>query len=276
LDSLTDHNFSSPGNAFTLVPSIVEAQLDDVRTAAAAAPGQAVAPVRPPRNAPRVKAVDLLLQEVVVEDSNDDTFFTADTDTVHLAVTTLSESGKVNSVLNKFGSRKAGQVVQFNDVVLATIELDQSSRNFPRTFSFKIDAVERDDGSYEDVLDLAQKYIQEQVTEELIEKGIIAGGAWLGVPIPPAVAKYLASYIKGWFDSAIDWLFDLFDNDDDLIGTYTRLVTLVNDEFEIKYHTLLGFDIDLKGPPPLKDLPFTHIFSGSGGRWRVRFCMQLR
>jgi hypothetical protein len=271
LDALSSHGFASPTTTFSLIPSIIDAQEAD---ALAAAGGQGVAPR--PANAPQVKHIDLLLQEVTVENSNDDDWIHAATDTVHLAVTTVSESGEVEAVLNKFGSRDEGKLVKFPDVVLATIDLDYSSNKFPRTFSFKIDAVEKDDGTYNDVLQLAKEYAQEYVTEEMIEKGIIAGGAWLGVPIPPPLAKFVASYLKGWFDDAIDWLFDIFDNDDDLIGTYTRMLTLSNDEFEFKHSNFLGIDFSVKGPPPLKDVPFTHIFSGSGGRWRVKFCMQLR
>lgn len=234
-----------------------------------------MAPKRP-KNDPRVKSIDLLLQEVTVEKSNDDTWLTRATDTVHLAVTTVSESGQVHPVLNKLGSRDEGRLVKFPDTVLATINLDKTSKKFPRTFSFKIDAVEKDDGTYDDVLKFAQEYIQSYVTEKLIELGIIHAGTWAGIPIPPQLAKFVASYVKGWFDSAVDWLFDLFDNDDDLIGSQTRMLTLASDEFEFKHSNFLGHDFSVKGPPPLKDMPFTYIFSGNGGRWRVKLCMQLR
>jgi hypothetical protein len=114
------------------------------------------------------------------------------------------------------------------------------------------------------------------VTEQLIAAGIVAGGKWLGIPIPPPLANYLASYIKSWFDSALDWLFDLFDNDDDLIGTYTRNLALTNNVFEFLRTDASGHAVSGGGPAPLKETPFIHVFSGNGGRWRVKMCFRLR
>jgi hypothetical protein len=227
------------------------------------------------RNGPPVRNIDLVLQEVLVEKSNDDDFFHAATDTVHLAITSLSESGQIRTVLNKLGSRNEGQVVKFNDLTLATVPVDQSSAVYPRTFSFKIDAVEKDDGTYNKVLDQAHAYLQEYVTEKLIAQGIVAGGAWLGVPIPAPLANFLASYIKSWFDDALDWLFDLFDNDDDLIGTYTRRLTLTDDE--LKFLRTEAFDsVASDQGTAAKETPFVHRFNGSGGRWRVKMAFRLR
>jgi hypothetical protein len=228
-------------------------------------PDQAVKPGddRVEADAVTVRNIDLVLQEVLVEKSNDDTWFTAATDTVHLAVTSLCEKDTVRTVVNRLGSRREGQVVKFNNTVLATVPVDQTSSRYPRTYSFKIDAVEKDNGTYNQVLAAAQEYLQKYVTEKLIAKGIItAGGVWLGVPVPPPLADYLASYVKSWFDDALDWLFDLFDNDDDLIGTYTRKLILTEAG---------GLD-----RLPMMEAPFTKTFSGSGGRWRVKMCFRLR
>jgi hypothetical protein len=126
--------------------------------AATTAPGPATPPLR--SNGPAVRYIDLLLQEVTVEKSNDDDWLHAATDTVHLAVTSLSETGDMRAVMNRLGSRNEGQLVKFDDMVLATVPVDRTSTAYPRTFSFKIDAVEKDDGTYDEVLDKARRVIQ--------------------------------------------------------------------------------------------------------------------
>ncbi|MGO4663831.1 hypothetical protein AB4Z14_18385 [Terrabacter sp. 2TAF16] len=277
LDSLSNRSHAVPARSFATIPSLVRTQLEDAK----AARTHSQAPLKVAPKDPRVRHVDLVIEELTVENSNDDDWLHHATDTVHLAVTTISESGKVDSVLNRLGSRDEGTLVTFPNQaypnpVLATIDLDTTSKKFPRTLSFKIDAVEKDDGTYDAVLREAEKYIQDIVTQELVERGIIVGGAWVGIPIPPAVAKFIASYVKSWFDDIVDWFFDIFDNDDDLIGSQTRLVTLANDAFEFRLFTFMGHDASLKGKAPLRGFPFTYIFSGSGGRWRVKFNIQLR
>lgn len=262
---------------FTKLPSIIDVQLEDALSAGR----KLVPPLQRAPQDPQVQHVDLVLQEFTVEDSNDESFFRRATDTVHLGVTTISETGTVKTVLNKFGSRAEGQRITFPNKdypnpILATVDLDYASSTFPRTLSFKIDAVEKDDGTYNRVLVEVQKYLQAYITEELIERGIITAGGWVGIPIPPQLAKFLASLAKGWFDEFIDWLFDVFENEDDLIGSYTRMLTLTDDSFQFKFFSFLGQDISLTGPAPPKGVPFTHIFSGSGGRWRVKFFFQLR
>ncbi|QEW02268.1 hypothetical protein [Microbacterium lushaniae] len=237
------------------VNSAVRSELAALRGEIVVAPGGVAAP--PPPRARSVRHVDLVLQEFTVEKSNDDTWRTRATDTVHFAVTTLSEKGTVTTKLSKFGSRDEGEVVKVDDVRLASIELDRSSTEYPRTLSFKIDAVEKDDGNYNAVLQAAKEYVQAYVTEALIARGIIVGGMWVGIPIPPPLANYLASYVKGWFDSAVDWIVGLFDNPDDLIGTYTRTVTLADDELRA-------------------GIPFTHRFVGNDGRWKVGMAVMFR
>ncbi|MCY7413130.1 MAG: hypothetical protein LH471_08890 [Salinibacterium sp.] len=251
---------ATPLNARTKsgLPSVNSAVRSELATLIGEIVVAPLGPTAPPPASPRgIRYVDLVIQEFTVEKSNDDTWLTAATDTVHFAVTSLSENGTVRTGITKFGSRQEGEVVQLDDVRLASIELDRRSTQYPRTLSFKIDAVEKDDGTYNDVLAAAKDYLQAYVTETLIASGIIAGGAWVGIPIPPLLANYLASFIKGWFDSALDWLFDLFDNDDDLIGTYTRTVTLAQNELRA-------------------GIPFTRRFVGNDGRWKVKMCVMFR
>ncbi|WP_159600850.1 hypothetical protein [Agromyces humi] len=233
-----------------------------------------------PNQLPKVKHVDLLFQSVLVEESNDDSIFTAATDTVHLAVVAINDIGKVTPFYTKFGSIKEGTTKKDPDKTIGTVDIEGTDGVFPRAVSFQVTAIEKDSGgTYNDFMDEASEYLQEKVTDELIAAGIVAAGGAIGVTVPAPVALYIAGYVESWVDDLIEWFFDLFENNDDIIGERTKSVTLPDLEFEIHERRWPIFTNTIQGDgkgTPLKGSTFYWTFAGSGARWKTEMNIQLR
>lgn len=201
---------------------------------------------------PKIAFVDLILDSIFIEDIEDDGFFGNSRDEVTLNVVEMSEVGAVALNHVNLGQMSDGQTQTFNPPkLLATIPVS-GVPGFPRTFTFRVDAVEVDDGNYNDALKEGVKLIKEKVTEQLIALGIIKFGEAIGIPIPAPVAAYLASYVKGWFDDFVDWLSGIFNDDDELVGSRSRTVTLVGPNVVLQRHFFLpSTNVTIKALPHL-------------------------
>lgn len=180
-DAMGSRTFGGRGGVFANIPGTIADAFED---AAAAFEDQRVIAV--PKI--RVRRVELLLLSLTVEDSQDAIFGFGDTDELTLGVTMLSDTGVVTTRVHNLGDLSEGHTKSFlqNPMTIGSILLAAGEGGFPRSFSFKVDAIERDDGSYNDLLARGAEYLQEKVTEELIARGIIAGAADLGIPIHPS------------------------------------------------------------------------------------------
>ena len=188
LDSLGPRKFDGQSSAFSIIKGAVAEAVFDAKVQK---------PRLPPKGKVGVRLVELLLDEITVENSQDDSFWKDDTDEVTLGVTMLDAAGVVTTANHNLGSIEEGKSRKFGTpLTLGSMPVGTQLRGYPRTFYFKVDAVDRDDGGYNDALEAGGDYIQEKVTEELIAAGLISGGAALGIPIPPYVANYIASYLK--------------------------------------------------------------------------------
>lgn len=214
----------------------------------------------------------LYLNKLTVEEAQDDyriwypfvgwkTYNT--TDEVSLGLIWVDETGEV--------SHKAVTIADINEGNSKTYPGDGLELNlfnlhegalFPKFYSIMVAAVERDNGSYNQVLAKAAQYVKDKVNKELLGRGIVQVGAYFGVSIPPEVANYIANIVKSFFDSLINWLKGLLSNDDDVLGTKTATATI---------HGLQGgwSTGGLKAPP------FDWVYAGEGGRWRTTMHWQL-
>jgi hypothetical protein len=269
LDSLGARRFDGRGAAFKVIKGATADAIADTGDQK----------VKPLPGKPGVRFIELLLNEVAVEDSQDYTFLIKnDTDEVTLGLTMLSEVGVVTTAAHNLGSIEEGHSKKYaTPLVLGSIPVSTSIKGFPRAYSFKVDAVDRDDGTYNDLLEKGADYIQELVTEELIASGIMTGSGALGYPIPPAIANYIASYVKTWFDDFVDWVGDLLKDDDDILGSKSRSIVLESYAFELTERSwFLGTKTVSSEKGPLVGSPFTWTFSGADGRWRTNMSLQLR
>jgi hypothetical protein len=267
LDSLGPRKFGGLSPDFSKVKgSIADAVADAASQGVKLAPGK-----------PVVRFVELLLDDITVENSQDDSLFKNDTDEVTLGVTMLDEKGAVTTANHNLGSIEEGKTKKFTKpLVLGSLPVSTAIKGFPRSYYFKVDAVDRDDGGYNDLLKAGAEYIQKKVTQELIAAGIIKAGQTLGIPIPPQVANYIASYLKSWFDSLIDWFEGLLKDEDDILGSRTRHVQLTSAAFALTERFLIGVRTTTAQKSPLSGFPFSWTFSGGDGRWRTRMHVQLR
>lgn len=152
------------------------------------------------------------------------------TDEVTLSLIKINEIGEVSSESHDLGDIKDGETKTFDNKVLCSFDVPSAGANepkkYPKIFTANLYAIERDQGGYNDFIEAGAGYVQEKVTEELIANGIISLGEKLGITIPPSVANYIASYVKGFFDEFVDWLSGLFENADDVIGLHTRAASI--------------------------------------------------
>ncbi|MEJ1403852.1 MAG: hypothetical protein RPU73_08295 [Candidatus Sedimenticola sp. (ex Thyasira tokunagai)] len=66
------------------------------------------------------------------------------------------------------------------------------------------------------------------------------------------------SKIQGLFDSLIDWLADLFTNNDDVLGQHVRMANI---------HSYTG---NWCSSGTKRPSPWEWVYAGEGGRWRTR------
>ncbi|OQX30323.1 MAG: hypothetical protein B0D96_12430 [Candidatus Sedimenticola endophacoides] len=206
----------------------------------------------------------LRLERIKVEESQDDYYIWPfgtynKTDEVTLGVLTIDESGWVKQHSHNLGSISEGNQKTFSDKRLCSFDLREGGEaTWPKVYSATVYAIERDDGGYNDFLQKAARYAKEKVTEELISRGIIAAGAWLGITIPPIVASFIANYVKGFFDSLIDWLASLFTNEDDVLGQHVRTASI---------HSYTG---NWVSSGSRQSASWNWVYAGEGGRWSTR------
>ena len=198
--------------------------------------------VDPPRE-PASNRLVLVLEDIKVVDSQDAYRIPLlgeknTTDEVHLGIISVDESGEVRHRDVDLGEIKQKKSKDFrkenpyNGKALAIFDItegrskDLKKDSFPKVYSTTVVAVEKDDGGFNKLLGKAAEYAKKKITEALIASGIVAAGAVFGVTIPVPLALLAANYVKGFVDSFIDWLADLFNNGDDVLGQNVRRATL--------------------------------------------------
>lgn len=274
LDALGDGRFGRGSGGFRTITGSAAAAIDD---AVVADPAVAVA-APPTAGRAAVRRIDLLLRAVHVEASQDETFWQDDVDEVTVGVTMIDEFCRVSTTRHDLASIEEGNGRVFDPpLTLGTIPVATSTDRFPRVYHFKIDAVERDDGGYNQALASGAQYLHEKITEELIALGIIRAGQAIGIPVPPIIANYIASFIKGWFDDFIDWLVGLLKNEDDLVGSTLVRVELTSSDFTLIERNLFTGTRTLHAEHgPLRGSATTRVLAGNDGRWMFTLQPQLR
>lgn len=218
---------------------------------------------------PEPVKIRLHLEELEVKKSQDLLFRVPiigyrvnDTDEVTLGVIKINEIGETSVEDHDLGEIKHKQKRDFNDKVLCTFDVPSPTstdkKTLPRIYTARVYAIERDDGGYNEFLHAGAKYIKDKITEEMIAGGVIKAGEGLGIPIPPFVANFIASYVKGFFDAFVDWLNDLFTNADDVLGERGRAVSINS------------LSTVFRDNNSATSRTFTWDFIGKGGWWRTR------
>lgn len=200
----------------------------------------------------------LYLTRLKVEDSQDKTIFGLNsTDEISLGIISTDETGDVGQNVVTVGDIKEGNAKTFPNPGLKLVGFNMlEGTTYPKFYSAIITGIERDGGGYNKIIAKAAEYVKDKVTKELLAQGITAGGAYFGITVPPAVASFIANVVKGYFDSFIDWLTGLFNNDDDIVGSVTRTATISSLAAPWSSGTLVANSKD-------------HILSGSDGRYRI-------
>jgi hypothetical protein len=276
-----------------LAPPLTSAVLSELRTIRlAAAEELKLALGKLPPALGKVRHVDLLLESIKVENSQDYTSggpfgigSQNDTDEIGLGLLMISDGGDVTTKTHELGQIKQGNSKTFPGLVLGSIPVRTDLPGLPKTLVFRVDAYDRDDGGYNDALKAAAGYVKSKITEELIAAGIVSAGAILGISIPPGIATFVASYVKAFIDDFVDWFSGLFKNDDDILGTHSKTITLSTLNFEIQVPELvttgnwwphIEWRTVKQANGPLNTPAFDWVFSGSDGRWRTSMKVQLR
>lgn len=143
------------------------------------------------------------------------------TDETSLSILTIDETGDVHYGSRRTGNIREGRTRHFEDPLnLATFNIREGGSNFPKVYSVTIYGIERDSGGYNDFIRAAAAYAKEKVGE-LIEEGLSAV-----LPLPGPVIRMISNLVESFMGHLIDWLKDLFTNNDDLLGYKTYTATL--------------------------------------------------
>lgn len=167
----------------------------------------------------------LMLDWYKVEDVQDGTVWPLTAkDEVTLALVAIDETGDVASKAHNIGSLKKGQTKSYNHPGLKLYGFDMTEGStFPKAYSVTLYAMDRDDGGYNQFLGAAANYAKQQVTEEMIARGI---NIYAQQTIPQEIVNWAASVLKGLFDGLISWLAGLLHNEDDVLGQTIRSATV--------------------------------------------------
>jgi hypothetical protein len=114
----------------------------------------------------------LMLDWYKVEDAQDGWPGTAQ-DEVVLGLVAVDETGDVHSKAHNIGKIKKGQTKHFHNGGLKLVGFDMTEGSkFPKAYSVTLYAIDRDDGGYNQFLASASNYAKQQLTEEMIARGI--------------------------------------------------------------------------------------------------------
>jgi len=160
-----------------------------------------------------------------VEDVQDGTVWPLTArDEVVLGLVAVDETGDVSSKAHNIGSMKEGQTKYFGNGGLRLVGFDMTEGStFPKAYSVTLYAIDRDDGGYNQFLASASNYAKQQLTEEMIARGI---NTYAQGTIPPELVQWAAGVIKGFFDALVNWLMGLLHNEDDVLGQTIRSATV--------------------------------------------------
>lgn len=226
----------------------------------------------------RVGSIDLFLEELTVDPvpgrrtrrSGDSVFFD---------VTTIDARGGVAMTGNRVCRRKQCTPALFNDLVLATIEIDQAGEEWPRTISFDVDALEGVNDRIPELIGAARGYLYHEIAGMLADRD---GYGILGSVMPSDVAHRVDSHVRAWLDCFIAWVAELVPRStrsggEVALGGAQFTATLTGPELSYSYRNLhTARRIELTGYRLVRGRPMTHTFAAAGEEWRARFRLGLR
>jgi hypothetical protein len=187
--------------------------------------GNGAKPAAPAGVAATPDKLRLMLDWYKVEDVQDGTVWPLTAkDEVTLALVAIDETGDVASKAHNIGSLKQGETKSYKHPGLKLFGYDMTEgTKFPKAYSVTLYAMDRDDGGYNQFLGAAANYAKQQVTEEMIKRGI---NIYAQQTIPAEIVNWVASVVKGLFDGLISWLAGLLHNEDDVLGQTIRSATV--------------------------------------------------
>ncbi len=191
-------------------------------------------------------------------------------DEINIGGTVTDPFGKT-LLVNQFEvSREfdTGEVVNFGtSKVFATWNLETNNAGFPYVYSAVIAMAEKDDGGFYKFLKALWEKVGAMVKKAIAGLvGAAIGGAIGSAfgPLGTAIGA-IVGIIVGYF---LDWIINLFDNKDDIVGVIPVLMTLASSRRSYYDWARLTSAQGWKPKKPLR-------FNGAGGRYEVDYAFKV-